>query len=180
VTAGVLGRSVLHCADPAAYASNAPSMFADPVAWLVCAVAEEATGQCADVLARSRDDVGVLVVSEFATLTTMRSIAGSARRGRVSPLRFAGANPAVVAGLVCIRQGFRGPALTLSMPVATGVLAAAAVADGLLSSGAAGHLVLATHTAAAGHTAACAVVDRRVRPQGWPDVRAHLSAPGAR
>lgn len=180
MTAGVLGRSVLHCADPAAFARNAPSLFADPVAWLVCAAAEAATAQCAEVLARSRDDVGVLVVSEFATLTTMRSIAGSARRGRVSPLRFAGANPALVAGLVCIRQGFRGPALTLSMPVASGVGTAAAVAGGLLSSGAAGHLVLAAHTATTGHTAACVVVDGRVRPEDWLDVRAHLTAPGTR
>jgi hypothetical protein len=177
--AGVLGRSVLHCADPAVFARNSPSLFADPVAWLVCAAVEAATEECADELSHAREDVGVIVVSEFATLTTMRSVAGGAAHGRVSPLRFAGANPAVVAGLACITLGFRGPTLTLSMSPADGVGPAAAVASSVLSSGAAGHLVLAAHQVTDEHVATCVVVGTRMRPADWRDVRRHLAMSGA-
>jgi hypothetical protein len=175
MTSGMLGRSALRCADPAAFSRNGPSLYADPVAWLVCTAVEAATEECADELAR--DNVGVLVVSEFATLTTMRSIASGAARGRVSPLRFAGANPAVVAGLACITLGFRGPSLVLSMPPASGVAPAVTVASGLLSSGAASHLVLVAHSVTTEHAVTCVIVDERVSSDDWLDVRRHLTAP---
>ena len=46
---------------------------------------------------------------------TLTAIAGTAARGFVSPLRFAGANPGVLAGLACIRWKLRGPSLTFAM-----------------------------------------------------------------
>lgn len=172
---GVLGRATVRAADPAAFARNGPSLFADPVAWLVCGAVEAALEDRAGEPAGPRDHVGVIVISEFATLVTMRSITGSARNGRVSPLRFAGANPAVVAGLACLTLGLRGPALTLSMHPADGAEPAIAVASGLLCSGAASQVVLAAHAVTTEHVAACVIVDRAARPQDWQDARRYLA-----
>jgi hypothetical protein len=172
----MIGRATVRCADPATFARNSPSLFADPVAWLICAAFEAATGDNAAELAGAREDVGLIVISEFATTITMRSIAEGAGRGRVSPLRFAGANPAVLAGLACIRWGLRGPSLTLSMRPADGVAPAAAVARGLLSSGAASHVGLVAHAAGTEHVAACVIVGGPARPVDWPDVCRYLTA----
>lgn len=156
-----MGHGTARAADPAAFAHNSPSLFADPVAWLVSAAVEK----CAHLVAGAPDRVGVIAVSEFATLVTMRAIARTASKGRMSPLRFAGANPGALAGLTCLRWGFRGPAMTLSMNPVDGVDTALVLANGLLSSGAAEHMVLATHTVAGEHTAHCVVVCRPVGPE---------------
>jgi hypothetical protein len=178
MTPGVLGYGVVRGADPAAFARNGPSLFADPVAWLVCGAVESAIEECQQDLAGSRDHVGIIAISEFATLDTMRSIAATAGNGRVSPLRFAGSNPGALAGVSCISRGFRGPALTLSMCPADGVEPAVAIASGLLASGSASHLVLAAHAAAVEHVARCVIVSEAVDPRGWLEVRRLLTAKG--
>ncbi|WP_327022960.1 hypothetical protein [Micromonospora sp. NBC_01739] len=90
--------------------------YADPVAWLVAdavGTALEAAGLPGPT---AGTEVGMVAVSEHATGHTMREVADAVReRGRVSPLRFAGAAPGSVAGLACIVHGLRGPSLLLSM-----------------------------------------------------------------
>jgi hypothetical protein len=172
VTPGVIGHGTARAADPAVFAHNSPSLFADPVAWLVSAAVEK----CAHVVAGAPDGVGVIAVSEFATLLTMRAIARTASKGRVSPLRFAGANPGALAGLTCLRWGFRGPAMTLSMNPEHGVDTALVLANGLLSAGAAEYMVLATHAVAGEHIARCVVL---CLPVG-PEVRGLLCEPESR
>jgi hypothetical protein len=178
MTPGVLGHGVVCGPDPAAFARNGPSLFADPVAWLVCDAVDRAVEESRQDLAGLRDQVGIIAVSEFATLGTMRSIAHTARNGRVSPLRFAGSNPGALAGVPCLSRGFRGPSLTLSMSPADGVEPAVAIASGLLSSGAASHLILAAHTVGVEHVARCVIVDETVDPCGWLEVRRLLTAEG--
>jgi hypothetical protein len=145
--------------DPVAFARNSPSFFADPVAWLVTAAVADAVGPCAADIAAAADSTGIIVVSQLCTTTTMRALSRTAGRGLVSPLRFAGANPGVLAGLPCITWKLRGPSLVLaadpdiSMPVVT------AVAQDWLALGQATHVLLVVHwAAAAGHSARCAVV----------------------
>jgi len=166
----VLGFASASAADPATFSRNAPSFYADPVAWLVATAVGRAVERCDHELTRVRDDVGVVVLSEVATLTTMRAIAAGAARGRVSPIRFAGASPGLLAGLTCLRWKFRGPNLMLSMSPADGAGPAVAVVRGWLASGAARSVVLGAHFVSDGgvHVANCAIVGagepRDVRP----------------
>jgi hypothetical protein len=162
-TLPVLAFATAGGADLAIFSRNARSLYADPVAWLIAAAvdraAELAAGRYGADLAATGDDVGVIAVSEIATLATMRAIAEAAPRGRVSPLRFAGANPSTLAGLTCMRSRYRGPTLTLTMDPAAGIGPAAAVARGFLASGAARYVVLAAHfvSGAGKHVANCAI-----------------------
>lgn len=92
------------------------SFYADPVAWLVADAVGTALAAAGSSEPTAGTDVGVVAVSEHATAHTMREVATSVQgRGRVSPLRFAGAAPGSVAGLACIVHGLRGPSLLLSM-----------------------------------------------------------------
>lgn len=89
------------------------SLYADPLAWVAVDAVQAALDRIPLALG---SEVGVIAVSSVGTRRTMRQIAGSvARTGRVSPLRFAGANPGSLAGLPCIQFGFRGPSLLLTM-----------------------------------------------------------------
>ncbi|GAA3452396.1 hypothetical protein [Dactylosporangium matsuzakiense] len=142
-------------------ARNAPSFFVDPAGWLVNTAVSGAlqTTGALPTTAIEPDEVAVIVVSDICSATTMASIAASAERGVVSPLRFAGANPGVLAGLPCIRGKLRGPSLTLTMPPDEGLPVAAVVAAGWLRDGHARHVVLATYAIEAGRPVArCAVV----------------------
>lgn len=92
---------------------NAPSLYATPLAWAVAdftqlLVAEE------DALLPHR--TAMIVASDECSLGTMAELSRTASRGSVSPLRFAGASPSIVAGLPALEQGFRGPTLCLTMP----------------------------------------------------------------
>jgi hypothetical protein len=158
---------------------------ADPVAWAV-------TAAVADALARSTAQVraavdggsgtaaaaiGVIVVSPQCTATTMRAIARTAERGLVSPLRFAGANPGVLAGLPCITWRLRGPSLVLGSDAETAVPVAAVVARSWLDLGHAGYALVAVHSlSGAGHEARCAVL-RAARPDEPGEELAALLAP---
>jgi len=156
----VIGFGEVSTTDPAEFSRNGPSFFADPVAWLVTAAVEQALGRCREDVLTVSDNIGVLVVSEVCTLETMRSIARAATRGRISPLRFAGANPGSLASVACIRWGFRGPTLTLSMSHAAGVEPAVIVAGSWLHSGQAGYVVLGSHYLHNGklHIARCVII----------------------
>ena len=155
----VIGSGSAASANPAEFARNAPSFFADPVAWLVSAAVGRALDDCPDDLAGRPDKVGVIALSGTCTGLTMAALAASAGRGMVSPLRFAGANPGVLAGLPCIRWRFRGPTLTLAMPPAHGLEPATVVAGAWLHGGQASHVLIATHRVEdAVHVARCAVI----------------------
>ena len=122
-----VGESLLHATDLTTRSRNAPSRYADPVAWLATEAAEQAIrGASEDVLSRP-DEVGVLAVSDECTAATMRDIAARMRRGRISPLTFAGANPGSLAGLPCMTWRLRGPTMTLTMPPERARVAASAI-----------------------------------------------------
>lgn len=94
-------------------ARNRPSLYATPVAW--------ATADFAQLLID--DDgggivphhTGMIVVSDECSLSTIRDLSRTAAQGTISPLRFAGASPSIVAGLPALQQGIRGPTLSLTM-----------------------------------------------------------------
>ncbi|MFC3997261.1 hypothetical protein ACFOVU_15120 [Nocardiopsis sediminis] len=160
--------------DPAAHARNAPSLFADPLAWLMAEAAAAAVQDHGADLAAAGDQVGMVTVSETGTLDTMRAIAKATARGRVSPLKFAGANPGSLAGLTCIRQGFRGPTLALSMPPADGAPTAAALAAGWLARGSARYVLIGTHRQdGTVHAARCLIL--RAAPGPGPRTEPDLS-----
>lgn len=109
----VAGRASLTVADPASCTRNRPSFYADPVAWLILSAAEEALALCREEVLAEPDEVAVLVTHDGRPLPTHLRIAKEAARGRVSPLRFAGSNPGILAGLTCLTLGLRGPSLVL-------------------------------------------------------------------
>ena len=139
----IVGRGAVDTAEPAGHSRNASSFFADPAAWLVLAAAEEALAGAQDEIDAA--GVGVVVVSGHCTAHTMSALSAGAARGLVSPLRFAGANPGVLAGLPCIMLKLRGPSLVFTMDPAEGIGPATAVAAGWLRDGHAGHVLLAEY-----------------------------------
>jgi len=156
-----LARADVVCADPDSFSRNSACLYADPVAWLAVEAARRALDRIPAVL-DARDDTAVLAVSAYATLGTMRGIAARMRAGRISPLRFAGANPGLLAGAVCLEWRLRGPSLALTMPPALGVDTAQVVADGWLRRGQAQYVLLLTHELRGPeHTASCQVLGGR-------------------
>lgn len=158
-------------ADTDEFSRNRSSFYADPVAWLMAAVARQAIERCPDDLAdllRGTDDttadrVGVVMISETCSLSTISSVQAGVARGRVSPLRFAGANPGGLTSLVCIEWRFRGPTLTLAMSPADGLAPAKIVARAWLVGGQADHVLLGVHRVVDGpdgprHIGRCAVL----------------------
>ncbi|MFI7702664.1 hypothetical protein [Nonomuraea sp. NPDC049480] len=152
----IVAHGEASAADPAEFSENRPSFFADPIAWLVAAAVERAL----DGVRLEPSAAGIVVMSDAAALPTSRVIAGEARRGRVSPLRFAGANPGILAGLSCVRWGLRGPSLVLAGAFPKVADTGFAVARGWLQDGHARHVVCATYRTAPadGHTAGCVVL----------------------
>lgn len=127
-----------------------PSLYADPVAWLVLDAVDHAVRGSAEQPAP--ESTGHIVVSDHCTGHTMRQIAGGLTTGRISPLRFSGANPGAVCGFTCQLRGFTGPSATLSMAPETGLPVALALARAWLSGGAATHVLVSSHHVdAAGH-----------------------------
>lgn len=150
-------------ADPA-FARNGPSFFADPAAWLVTAAVADALGACPENVLARPDRTGVIAVSQRCTATTMQAIARTAGRGLVSPLRFAGANPGILAGLPAIIYKLRGPSLVLATDPATGIPAAAAVAAAWLRQHQAAYVLVAVHLVREGEQSAQCAVVRAARP----------------
>jgi hypothetical protein len=91
---------------------NAPSLFATPLAW---AVADLTRRLVEAEVGLQPHRTAIVVASDECSLGTIRELSGSAANGIVSPLRFAGASPSIVAGLPALEQGIRGPALCLTM-----------------------------------------------------------------
>lgn len=93
--------------------TNRPSFYATPVAWAAADFARQLIAQEGEV---EPHDTGIVVVSDQCSLRTIRELASSAAHGSISPLRFAGASPSIVAGLPALQQGIRGPTVALTMP----------------------------------------------------------------
>lgn len=91
---------------------NAPSLFATPLAW---AAADFTQRLVEGEVGLQPHRTGIVVVSDECSLQTIRELSRSAANGIVSPLRFAGASPSIVAGLPALEQGLRGPTLCLTM-----------------------------------------------------------------
>src|SRR5262245_24756419 len=96
-------------------ARNRPSFYATPVAWAAANFTQSLIGDEGGVVPRH---TGMIVVSDECSLGTIRELSRTATQGAVSPLRFAGASPSIVAGLPALEQGIRGPTLALTMPPA--------------------------------------------------------------
>ena len=94
-------------------ARNKPSFYATPLAW---AVANFTQSLIEDEGAIVPHHTGMIVVSDECSLSTIRELARTAAQGTISPLRFAGASPSIVAGLPALEQGIRGPTVCLTMP----------------------------------------------------------------
>jgi hypothetical protein len=165
----VLGFGEIVTADPDEFSRNRSSFYADPVAWLMTAVVGQAIERTAEPITGTAgsggDEVGVLMISDICSLATMHSVRASTERGRVSPLRFAGANPGGLASLPCIEWSLRGPTLTLAMPPVTGLPAATVLAESWLAGGQASHVVLGVHFRVGGadaprHVGRCAILGR--------------------
>ena len=92
---------------------NRPSFYATPVAW---AVANFTQLLLEDEVGIVPHHTGLIVVSDECSLSTIRDISCTAARGNISPLRFAGSSPSIVAGLPALQQGIRGPTVCLTMP----------------------------------------------------------------
>lgn len=94
-------------------ARNRPSFYAPPVAW---AVADFTQSLIADEGGIEPHHTGMIVVSDECSLSTIRDLSRTAAQGTISPLRFAGASPSILAGLPALQQGIRGPTVCLTMP----------------------------------------------------------------
>jgi hypothetical protein len=93
-------------------ARNRPSFYATPVAW---AAADFTQLLIEDEGGIEPHHTGMIVVSDECSLSTIRDLSRTAAQGTISPLRFAGASPSIVAGLPALQQGIRGPTLALTM-----------------------------------------------------------------
>jgi hypothetical protein len=91
---------------------NKPSFYADPVAW---ALSDLTQTLLADMEGISTLQTGFLAISDECSLHTVRQLSASARGGAISPLRFAGASPSIVAGLPAIQHRIRGPTMAFTM-----------------------------------------------------------------
>jgi hypothetical protein len=91
---------------------NKPSFYATPVAW---AAADFTQLLIEDEGGIVPHHTGMIVVSDECSLSTIRDLSRTAAQGTISPLRFAGASPSIVAGLPALQQGIRGPTLSLTM-----------------------------------------------------------------
>jgi 3-oxoacyl-(acyl-carrier-protein) synthase len=91
---------------------NRPSFYAPPLAWAVANFTQS--------LLENEDKIephhtGLIVVSDECSLSTIQELSRMATRGAISPLRFAGSSPSIVAGVTALEQGLRGPTLCLTM-----------------------------------------------------------------
>jgi hypothetical protein len=92
---------------------NKPSFYAAPVAWAVATFVQSLIADEGGIVPHH---TGLIVVSDECSLSTIRDLSRTASQGTISPLRYAGASPSIVAGLPALEQGIRGPTLSLTMP----------------------------------------------------------------
>lgn len=91
---------------------NRPSFYATPVAWAAASFTQSLIGDEGGIVPHH---TGLIVVSDECSLSTIRELSRTAAQGTISPLRFAGASPSIVAGVAALQQGIRGPTVTLTM-----------------------------------------------------------------
>lgn len=94
-------------------ARNRPSFYATPVAWAAADFTQSLIDGEGGIVPQH---TGMIVVSDECSLSTIRELSRTAAQGAISPLRFAGSSPSIVAGLPALQQGLRGPTLALTMP----------------------------------------------------------------
>jgi len=94
-------------------ARNRPSFYATPVAWAAAHFIQLLIEDEGGIVAHH---TGMIAASDECSLSTIRELSRTAAQGTISPLRFAGANPSIVAGLPALQHGIRGPTLSLTMP----------------------------------------------------------------
>lgn len=129
-------------------ARNRPSFYAPPVAWAAAAFTRSLIGEEGGVVPLH---TGLIVVSDECSLAAIRELSRTAAGGAISPLRFAGASPSIVAGLPALEQGIRGPTLALTMPPAHASDAILALIDYWLRySGVVSVIAIAHHPRAGG------------------------------
>ncbi|WP_105967719.1 beta-ketoacyl synthase N-terminal-like domain-containing protein [Streptomyces geranii] len=149
-----VGEGVAVAPDLSAAPRRRASLYADPLSWLVLDAVEQALG-ASDFTpedASAKEAVGHIAISDQCTLHTMRQLAEAIPAGRISPLRFSGANPGSICTLPSQFLGFSGPTMTLSMPPEKGLPPALAVARAWLRQGCATHVIVTAHRAdASGH-----------------------------
>jgi hypothetical protein len=139
----VVGTATAYGDRTAPARKRAVSLYADPVAWLV---ADAVGAALADAGPDARGpESGVLSVSDRGTLHTMDLVRASVIGGRVSPLRFAGANPGSLAGLACIVHRLTGPSMMLSMRPDDARPSAGEIAVAWLTAGACRHVIASEH-----------------------------------
>jgi hypothetical protein len=92
---------------------NRPSFYATPVAWAAADFTQSLINSEGGIVPHR---TGMIVVSDECSLSTIRDLSRTAAQGTISPLRFAGSSPSIVAGLPALQQGIRGPTLCLTMP----------------------------------------------------------------
>ena len=92
---------------------NRPSFYATPVAWAAANFTQSLLEDEGSIVPHH---TGMIVVSDECSLSTIRDLSRTAAQGTISPLRFAGASPSIVAGLPALEQGIRGPTVCLTMP----------------------------------------------------------------
>lgn len=127
------------------------SLYADPLSWLVFEAVERAVADYGEELLSEREDVGHIVISDHCTTHTMGSIGAEIPRGRISPLRFSGANPGSICSLPSQFLGFSGPSMTLSMPPEKGSPTAVTIARSWLRQRSVAHVFVTTHSTRASH-----------------------------
>ncbi|MFK4259173.1 hypothetical protein [Agrobacterium tumefaciens] len=93
---------------------NAPSIFADPLAWAVADFVGGLLGET-ELASSDRIQTGLIVVSDLCSLSTIRALSAMAKQDFLSPLKFAGASPSIVSGLAALREQIRGPTVTFTM-----------------------------------------------------------------
>jgi hypothetical protein len=91
---------------------NRPSFYAPPLAWAISDFTRELIEDEGKI---EPHHTGLIVVSDECSLSTIRELSRTAAQGSISPLRFAGSSPSIVAGLTALEQGIRGPTLCLTM-----------------------------------------------------------------
>ncbi|MEU0334493.1 polyketide synthase [Streptomyces sp. NPDC006193] len=158
----VAAAATVETDDPGTARRRVAGTYADPVAWLMAEAVARALEECAGAAPQRGGEVGVIGVSEHATRHTLRALADAVPRGRLSPMRFAGAGPGSLVGVVCSAFGFHGPVSMLPMPLAPAVPAARALCgDWLLGDPPdAAHVLVVAHatTDEGKHRAHCLVV----------------------
>ncbi len=121
---------------------NGPALFAAPLAWAVADFTRSLIGEGDAIPA---DRTAMIVVSDECSLGTIGELSRTAARGAISPLRFAGASPSIVAGLPALEQGIRGPTLCLTMPPRNASRAILALVDHWIRDSAIAAVIVIAH-----------------------------------